>query len=261
MTLPDAADRTAADAARAGRGVPRRALVRFAILVGLVVGGFAALRWTPLAGMLTERNLLAYRDLLRHSWWAAPGLVLAYVLLCPLGFPALLPMITGGIVFGPLWGSIYNILGTWLAGTVTYFLGRALGRDFVMRIGGKRLKKIEQRVSRRGFWSLVGIRFLPLPFFVVNYCAALAGIAPGLFLTTMLIGLTPINIVYAYFSSTLLEAAGAQRSQVILRLTAVSLALAFLTVFPQLWAGRQRKRRYAELLARRREKRELAAAG
>ncbi len=234
-----------------GRRVPRQALVRFAILVTVVVAGFAALRWTPLAGLLNEKTLLSYRDLLRHSWWAGPALLASYVLLCPLGFPASPMMVTGGVVFGAVWGSVYNIVGTSLGGIATYFLGRALGRDFVAQIGGKRLKKIERQVARRGFWGMVGVRFLPFPFAVVNYCAALAGIPPALFVTTTVIGLTPINIVYTYFTAALLEVGGPERGRVYLRLTFVSLALAFFTVFPQVWAGRQRRRRYRELLAAR----------
>lgn len=256
--LPEPAD--AAPAGPPARRVPVGALVRFAILVVLVAAGFAVLRWTPLAGMLNERTLLGYRDLLRRSWWTGPALIASYVLLCPLGFPASPMMITGGIVFGAVWGSVLNIAGTSLGGAATYFLGRALGRDFVAQVGGKRLKRIERQVARRGFWGLVGVRFLPFPFAVVNYCAALAGIPPALFLTTTVIGLTPINVVYTYFTAALLEVAGPQRGQVYLRLTIVSLALAFFTLFPQLWMGRQRRQRYAALLERRRARGQLAAA-
>jgi phospholipase D1/2 len=259
MNLPETADRPEA-LAPPGRRVPRQALVRFAVLVALVLAGIAVLRWTPLAGMLNEKNLLAYRDLLRQSWWAAPALVASYVLLCPLGFPASPMMITGGIVFGAVWGSVLNVVGTSLGGAATYFVGRALGRDFVSQLGGKRLKKIERQVAKRGFWGLVGVRFLPFPFALVNYCAALAGIAPGLFLTTTVIGLTPINIVYTYFTAVLLEVGGPARKQVYARLMIVSAILAFVTFFPQVWSGRKRRRRYAELLERR-EKRQLATAG
>jgi uncharacterized membrane protein YdjX (TVP38/TMEM64 family) len=262
MAVPETADPPDAMAPPLpGRRVPRRAIVRFAILVVLVAAGFAALRWTPLAGLLHEKSLLAYRDLLRRSWWAAPALLASYVLLCPLGFPASPLMITGGIVFGAVWGSVLNVAGTSLGGVATYFLGRALGRDLISQLGGRRLKKIERQVARRGFWGLVGVRFLPFPFALVNYCAALAGIPPRLFIPTTVLGLTPINIVYTYFTAALLEVGGPQRQRVLLQLTVISVALAFLTFFPQVWLGRRRKRRYEELLARRRQRRELAAGG
>ena len=257
MATPQAVDRAPAPdpshpAKPAGRGLPRGALVRFGVLVALILAGLAVLRWTPLAGMLTEKNLLAYRDLLRRSWWAAPALVLSYVVLCPLGFPASPMMITGGIVFGAVWGSVLNVLGTSLGGIATYFLGRSLGRDLVVRLGGARLKKIERQIERRGFWGLVGIRFLPFPFALVNYTAALAGIPPRLFIPTTVIGLTPINVVYTYFTATLLEVAGPARRQAYLRLMIVSILLAAVMFAPQIWSGRKRKRRYEELLAARR---------
>ena len=58
-------------------------------------------------------------------------------MLCPLGVPASPMMITGGIVFGPLWGTIYNMVGTFLGGVATYFLGRSLGRDLVQHLLGE----------------------------------------------------------------------------------------------------------------------------
>ena len=231
--------------------MPRQALVRFLILLGLFVVGAAVLRLTPLKGYLNEHTLMASREWLRQAWWAPLALLLAYVVLCPLGTPASPMMIAGGIVFGAVWGSIYNLLGTFLGGTVTYFLGRALGRDFVVQIGGRKLKRVEREVSRRGFWGLVGVRFLPLPFALVNYCAALAGVRPAAFLATTALGLTVPNVLYTYFTAALLQAAGPERSRVYLHLAVVSVLLAILMFVPPFWMGRKRRQRYEELLARR----------
>lgn len=234
------------------RRVPRGLLVRFGLLVALVVGGFLALKLSPLGGHLNEHDLLAYFEKIRASPWAPAALIGAYLVLCPMGLPASPLMVTGAVLFGVVWGAVWNILGTVLAGTLTYYLGRLLGRDFVAHFAGKRLQKIEQQISKRGFWGLVGIRFLPLPFAIVNYTAALVGIAPGLFLTTMTLGLIPPNILYTYATNAVYHAASGEKSHVWVNVAIAIALLAILMFLPQVIVGRKRKRRYEEIRAQRR---------
>jgi uncharacterized membrane protein YdjX (TVP38/TMEM64 family) len=240
------------DTAPEGRRVPRGLLVRFGLLIVLVVGGFIALKLSPLGGHLNEHDLLGYFEKIRASPWAPAALVAAYLVLCPMGLPASPLMVTGAILFGVFWGSVWNIVGTVAAGSFTYFLGRFLGRDFVAHFAGKRLKKIEQQISRRGFWGLVGIRFLPIPFAVLNYTAALVGVAPALFLSTLTLGLIPPNILYTYATNAVYHAASGEKSHVYLNVGIAIALLAGLMFLPQVIVGRKRKRRYEEIRAARR---------
>jgi uncharacterized membrane protein YdjX (TVP38/TMEM64 family) len=230
--------------------VPRHLLLRFLALIVIVGVGFAVLRWSPLADYLTVEKVSAVLERLRGAWWAPVALIASYIILCPL-IPATPMMVAGGMVFGPVLGTIYNLIGTFLGGTTTYYLGRGLGRDFVLHVAGKRLKKVERAISRRGFWSLVGVRFLPLPFPVVNYCAALAGVPPGLFMITTLIGLVPGVAVFTYFASLLAKTAEADKSGLILQFIVASLILLLFTVIPQIYTIRKRRQRYMELRGQR----------
>lgn len=222
------------------------------MLVAIVATGFVILRWSPVAQYLTIERISALLDQLRGAWWSPLALIAAYVVLSPLFFPASPMMITGGMVFGPVWGTVYNIVGTLLGGTTTYLLGRGLGRDFVRHLLGHKLRKVERLIARRGFWSLVGIRFLPIPYPLVNYTAALAGIRPGLFLSTLSIGLVPGVTVFTYFASLIPRAAASgNRSGLILRFAVASAAMLLLTFVPQIWEARKRRERYREICARR----------
>jgi uncharacterized membrane protein YdjX (TVP38/TMEM64 family) len=231
--------------------VPRHLLFRFLVLVAIVGSGFAVLRWTPLAGYLTVQNVSTVLARLRESWWAPAALIASYVVLCPL-IPATPMMVAGGMVFGPVVGSVYNIIGTFLGGTVTYFLGRGLGHDFVLHLLGKRLKRVERLIARRGFWSMVGARFLPVPFPLVNYGMALAGIRPALFLLTTALGLIPGVAVFTYFASLLTKAASGHRSGIILQFAIASLLMLLLTFIPQIWMARKRRERYRQVKEKRR---------
>jgi uncharacterized membrane protein YdjX (TVP38/TMEM64 family) len=148
------------------------------------------------------------------------------------------------MVFGPVIGSVYNILGTFLGGTVTYYLGRGLGHDFVLHLLGHRLKRVERFIARRGFWSMVGARFLPVPFPLLNYSMALAGIRPALFLVTTAIGLIPGVAIFTYFASLLTKAASGHRSGIVVQFAIASLLMLLLTFIPQIWMGRKRRERY-----------------
>jgi uncharacterized membrane protein YdjX (TVP38/TMEM64 family) len=226
--------------------VPRHLLLRFLVLVVLVGAGFAVLRWTPLAGYLTVDKVSAVLERLREAWWAPVVLIASYLILCPL-IPATPMLVAGGMVFGPVVGSIYNVIGTFLGGVGTYFLGRALGHDFVLHLVGNRLVKAERIIARRGFWGLVGARFLPVPYPLVNYCMALAGIRPALFLITTAIGLIPGVTVFTYFASLLTKAASGDRSGILFQFMLASLLMLLLTFIPQAWVMRKRRERYRQV--------------
>jgi len=231
---------------------PRHLLLRFLALVLIVGTGFAVLRWSPLAGYLDKDAILALFERLRGTWWAPALLILSFVVLCPLGVPATPMLVAGGMVWGVLWGSVYNVLGTFLGGAATYWLGRVLGRDFVFHLFGRRLRRVERMVGRRGgFLSMTGIRFLPVPFALVNYCAAFVGIRPGLFLSSTFAGLAVTVPFFTYIAHALSRAATGERSGVYAQLGVAMFLFFLITFLPRLWLARKRREKYRAILARR----------
>jgi len=239
----------------------RSALLRFLLLPVLLAGGYAAVRWTPLAGYLSGPALLAAIAGLRQAWWAPALLVGGYLVLSPLGLPATPLMIAGGVVFGGAAGSVYNVLGVILGGAASYFLGRLLGRDFVRHVAGRRLRKVELAIGRRGFWNLVAVRFLPLPFPLVNYGAALAGVPPPLFLASTAVGITPTVTIYTFFFAAVARAMAGRRgdlfTQISAQLPRLAVPIALLvavTLVPQWLRARRRRARLLELRTARRQR-------
>ncbi|HXU47224.1 MAG TPA: TVP38/TMEM64 family protein [Thermoanaerobaculia bacterium] len=239
-------------AAPARGSLPRRHLLRFLILGAIVVGGFAALRFTPLRDQLSLEAITALLVKLRASWWAPLALFGAYLVLMPIGFPASPLMLAGGAVFGAWLGSLYNLAGTFAGGALSYFLGRTLGRDLIQHLGGHRLRRLEKRLARRSFWGLFGMRFLPFPYALVNYAAALVGIPPRLFLTSTFLGLLAPIFLYSWFAAELFHAAAGERQAVLARLGLALLGLAAVIFVPRVIVGWKRRRRLAELREARR---------
>jgi uncharacterized membrane protein YdjX (TVP38/TMEM64 family) len=179
-------------------------------------------------------------------------LVGLYAVLSPLGAPATPLVLTGGLVFGVVWGSLWNAVGTFVGAATSYLFARTLGRELVAHLFGQRLRRVEAMLARGGFWTLVRTRIMPIPFPVINYGAALAGVPLPLFLSSTAVGQSPTIVVYTYFAAVLFEATGARRGPVVAQALAAFVLLFALTYLPRLFIGRQRRRRYRALLAERR---------
>ena len=190
--------------------IPRSIWLRALVLVALVAVGISLLRWTPLGDLLTEEQIRAWADQIRALWWSPVVLVSLYIVLAPLGVPTA-PLLVAGAVFGPLFGSIYNLVGLFLGATGSYLVARLLGRDFVVHVAGRRLQRAEQVFQKHGFWPLVQTRFLPIPFPVVNFGAALSGIGLPMFLAATALGLFPSTLIHTFFLATLFEVHGQER--------------------------------------------------
>ena len=150
----------------------------------------------------------------------------------------------GGIVFGIWWGWLYNFIGALLGASASYLIARALGRDLVLHVvSASLIDRVERILERHGFWTLVRVRFLPIPFSVINYGAALAGIRWPMFITSSTLGLAPSMVIWTYFGYALFSVTTADRAVVVRNLIValvLTLGLTFLVPLRNAW----KKRRY-----------------
>jgi uncharacterized membrane protein YdjX (TVP38/TMEM64 family) len=242
---------------RAYTRFPLGATLRFASLLLIVVGAAVALRFTPLGHLLLDRTrLVATFARLRESTWAPFVLLGLYFGLAPAGLPMTPLIIASGVVYGPMLGALYNIVGCLGGAATSYGVARVMGRDFIRRVAGRRLKRVETLLRRHGFWTLVGVRFLPVPFPVVNFGAALAGVPFPTFMLTAAIGLTPSLLVYTNFAATLFEVArGGSRAGLWKPAAALATVMA-ISVTPAIVQRLRRRKRYRELLVARHARRQ-----
>lgn len=179
-----------------------RRLVLPLLLVTLVALGLAW-QWLAHSGLLEATHLeaLARGGLAwRHSPWALPTLMAIYAGACLVMFPLSLLVAVTGLLFGPWWGFAYALAGTLAASALTWWVGRRLGREALLRHGGPRLRGLSRYLSRRGIRTMTLINLLPLaPFTLTNMLAgafrlrfrdylvgSTLGIVPGLAGVTLL---------------------------------------------------------------------------
>ncbi len=235
------------------RRVPTAALLRFAVLVVIVGAALAAFRWGPLGEWLDRERLIGALEALRSRPWAPAALVLLYAVACPLGLPATPLVFAGAAVFGLMPGGLYNVAGSVGGAVVSFLLARMLGHELVAHVAGEeRLSRIEKMLARHGFWTLVQIRFVPVPFPIVNFGAALAGVPLRMFVLSSILGLTPAVLIYSWFAEILLNATAGITREIVFKL-ALSLLLSFSVATMPTWIrGWRRRRRYRRLLEARR---------
>jgi len=228
----------------------RGPILRLALLGLIGAGGFLAFRYTPIADWVAPDRLRSLLDQVRGHWWSPLALLGLYLVLCPLGAPAIPLLFSGGAIFGWAWGTLWNLLGALLGATATYFLARALGREAVERLGGARMQRAEQLLHQHGFWALVSTRFLPVPFPLVNAAAAIAGVRFGFFIAAAAVGLAPSVAVWTYFSAALVGAANAaERGRLAWQLTAALVLLISLVMTPTAIGIHRRRMQYKQLAA------------
>lgn len=185
--------------------------LRLSLFVALLLSGFALFRLTPYGEMLSEEGMVSLATQLRGVWWSPLILIGLYTIMAVLGLPTG-PLLMGGAVFGVLYGSLYNMVGLLMGAVLSYQVARILGRDFVVQVTGKRLQRAERLLEQHGFWPMVQTRFMPIPFAVVNFGAALAGVRPPLFLSATVVGLIPSTLIHTYFIAELFATRGSSRA-------------------------------------------------
>ncbi len=224
------------------------------VFVLILVAGYVAIRYTPLAEWTDEQQIRRMLVTIRDTWWAPLALLALYAVVAPTGI-SMFPLTIAGAAFGPVPGSLLNTIGIVIGAITSFLVARALGRDAVVRMTGERLRKAEQYMNRQGIWPLIQLRFMPIPYPVVNFAAALSAVPPRTFLVASVIGLIPATLVHSYFIARLIYASGTERTQVALVYVGVLILVNGTIAGAWLRSQRRRRKRYHALTASRRARR------
>ncbi len=128
---------------------------------------------------------------------AAPLVYIGLYTLRPLVFfPATLLSIAGGALFGAFFGVLYVIVGSNLGATLAYGLGYLFGRDALAGMGADTssntlLSRFTGRLRAYSFETVLVMRFLYLPYDLVNYLAGFLRINYLAFILATVLGALP----------------------------------------------------------------------
>ncbi|MFJ5305088.1 TVP38/TMEM64 family protein [Streptomyces sp. NPDC088350] len=158
-----------------------------------------------LAGAASTVLLFHPQRLLSNGWPPQLGGAMAALVfagaygLCSVAFvPRPLLNLAAGAVFGSQLGTVSALAGTVLGAGISFGLGRVLGQDALRPLlRGRWLKAADGQLSRHGFRSMMAARLFPgLPFWGVNYCAAVSRMRWMPFLLATALGSIPNTAAY-----------------------------------------------------------------
>ncbi len=115
-------------------------------------------------------------------------------------FPATLLSITAGVLFGPFWGIIYDVIGANLGASLAYFIGRFFMRDFVDNTD--KFQNYIGRLKKNGFSTVFLMRLAFFPYDFVNYLSGSLGINYLSFITATILGSLPGAFSFVFFGAS-----------------------------------------------------------
>jgi uncharacterized membrane protein YdjX (TVP38/TMEM64 family) len=180
-----------------------RAVVRVALLVGLLAGATLAVR-TVAPELLDPRALRAF--VLGFGSLAPVVFVLlqaAQVVVAPV--PGQLVGLVGGYLFGPIRGTAFSLLGVALGSTVVFVLSRRYGRPYVERlIVPETVAEFDEFVDSAGLPGLFLVFLIPgLPDDAICFLAGLTRIPIRRLVVVAVVGRAPGFLLVAVAGSDL----------------------------------------------------------
>ena len=184
---------------------------------------------------------LLYREQLDPAailaWVASAGpagpltFILVYALAAVLFLPGSVLTLAGGALFGPLWGTLFNLIGASLGAALAFLVSRYLVADWVRRRVGGRANRLIEGVEAEGWRFVAFTRLVPLfPFNLLNYALGLTRIPFLHYVLATAVCMVPATLAFTWLGFAGREAAGGGEGLIQTGLIALGLvaAVAFL---------------------------------
>lgn len=181
------------------KGALRRFLPLAILLAGL--GIFFALGLDRYVTLDTLRdNRQALTGWVAENWaLAALIYVIAYIAMVAFSLPGgLVATLTGGFLFGTLFGGLLTIFGATVGATAIFLAAKTALGDALRAKAGPGLRRIEQGFGENAFSYMLVLRLVPLfPFFLVNLAPAFLGVPLRTYVIATFFGIMPATFVFA----------------------------------------------------------------
>ena len=176
------------------------------IIAAMVALVALALVWkfTPLAEFLTRENAVAWARAARENRWAPIAVVLAYTPAAMLMFPRPFLTLLTIVAFGRWLGFAYSAAGIMVAALVTYYAGRMMRRQTVLRFAGDRFEEASKVLREHGIAAVFASNQVPVPpFFLQGIIAGAIRIPAWQYAVGSALGMLPGLLAAFFFAGEL----------------------------------------------------------
>ena len=127
---------------------------------------------------------------------SVPLFFIAFYALRPiLFFPASILTVAGGAIFGPI-GILYVVIGSNTSAMVAYLIGRFFGKNLLDEQADGVIQRYAKRMRDNSFETILIMRFVYIPYDLVNYLGGLLNINWKAFILATAIGSIPGTIFF-----------------------------------------------------------------
>ncbi len=177
-----------------------RAWVQRGVVVAIwIIAIVAWRRYQTSNDLSTTGAAQEFIDNVETAWWGVLAYVAVYLARPIVLFPASVLTVVGGVLFGPVAGVIIVIIAANGSATIAYLVGRLLRRapdhDAASRWSTK--------LRNNSFETVLVMRFLFVPYDLVNYAAGALRIRYVPFITATAIGSLPGTISFVLLGASL----------------------------------------------------------
>ena len=131
--------------------------------------------------------------------WGPVAYVALFAFATVLFLPGALFAVAGGVLFGPVWGTIVNLTGASLGATLAFLIARYVAADWVRQKAGTRLERLIKGVEAEGWRCVTLMRLMPfIPFNLLNYALGLTRIPVASYVLASVISMTPGAAAYTW---------------------------------------------------------------
>ena len=169
-----------------------RRIAGWIITLLILLATAAAWRFTPLNEWLDINTLTNIATQWRSSSFTPLIVITAFVVGGLMMMPVTAMIIVSVLIFGPVLGFSYALIGSATSALSGYGLGSLLGRNVVRQLAGKRINQVSRQMAKRGLLTMLVVRIVPVaPFTIINLVAGASHIRFRDFVLGTLFGMTP----------------------------------------------------------------------
>lgn len=174
----------------------------------LIAVALIIFKFTPIATWIKLENLRLLKE--QAGVFAPVGFIVVYAIATILSVPGTILTLSGGALFGIVFGTIWTVIGASLGAIGAFLIARFIAGDWARQQfeKGARLRQLQQGIEQNGFWFVLSIRLSPIfPFIAVNYLLGLTPIGLPAYTLATLIGIVPGTFAYTWLGYGGLEVA------------------------------------------------------
>jgi uncharacterized membrane protein YdjX (TVP38/TMEM64 family) len=175
-----------------------------ALALALAIIAVVLWRFTPLSDYADPDRLITWISTVRDSPWAAPVLILLFVIGGLVVFPLTVLIAVSALMFEPALALFVAFMGTLANAVVTYGVGAKLLRGTALAAAGPAIARATTALENSGVIAVAVIRMVPVaPFTFVNVAAGSIGVRLRDYILGTALGVAPGILALTFFGQQL----------------------------------------------------------